>query len=245
MLVKKLGIPRLWNDDPEILWPYIRMLAAPWTMFIVPGSVAYGVDRIPLTGGAVLAANHLSAIDHTLIGIHGTRTMYFMAKAELLAWPVVGELLMWTGAFPVRRGEGDREALREARRLAREGYVVAVHVEGTRQRFGYPGEVKIGGMMIAVQEGVPVIPCAVDTFQASLRHPRRCAVVFGETISLEGLPRKRAGYEEAAAIVGAEIFRLWRQAAEAVVAGLPPALPDGARRSTVFQPLIQDSPPYG
>jgi 1-acyl-sn-glycerol-3-phosphate acyltransferase len=52
-----------------------------------------------------------------------------MAKAELLEMPVVGEVLSWTGAFPVRRWEVDRDALREARRLVREGHVVGIHVE--------------------------------------------------------------------------------------------------------------------
>ena len=39
---------------------------------------------------------------------------------------VIGQLLKWTGAFPVKRGLADREALREARRLVREGHAVGV-----------------------------------------------------------------------------------------------------------------------
>ena len=35
--------------------------------------------------------------------------------------PVVGEALAWTGGFPVRRGESDRERVRTARDLVREG----------------------------------------------------------------------------------------------------------------------------
>ncbi len=108
--------------------------------------------------------------------------------------------------------------------------MVGVHVEGTRQRLGYPGEVKIGGMMIAMQEGVPVIPCGVETFRWSPRNRRGCAVVWGEPISLEGLRRNRAGYEEAMEMVRAEIVRLWRQAAEAVATGFPPELSDGTKR---------------
>src|SRR6266581_1210496 len=82
-------------------------------------------------------------------------------------------------------------------------------------------------------EEVPVIPCGLDTFGWSPRNRRKCAVVWGEPMRLDGLPRNRRGYAEAAQVVGAEIVRLWRLAAEASAAGLPPELPDGAKRSGI------------
>jgi 1-acyl-sn-glycerol-3-phosphate acyltransferase len=196
-------------------------------------AAGYGIDRVPLEGGAVIAANHFSAIDHPLIGAFSPRTLYFLAKAELLRVPVVGPFLRWLGVFGVRRGEGDREAVRHARELVRAGELVCVHVEGTRQRFGHPGPLHPGALMIAMQEGVPVIPLGLDTFGWSPRNRRNCAVVWGEEIDLGDLPRNRKGYAEAAERVGGEIVRLWRQAVEASAAGLPPQLPDGTRRSGI------------
>jgi len=233
-------LSKLWGDDPERAWPVLRWFVVPALAVLAPGSAGYGLDRVPLEGGAVLAANHLSAIDHPLIGIFCPRTIFYMAKAELMAMPVVGGVLHWTGAFPVRRGEADREALRQARRLAREGHVVGVHVEGTRQRLGYPGPVKIGGVMIAMQEGVPILPCAVETFRWGVKNARACAVVWGEPMSLDGLRRNRAGYEEAMRVVGDEIVRLWRLAADAVADGLPDRLPDGAQRFHTFLPPLNN-----
>jgi 1-acyl-sn-glycerol-3-phosphate acyltransferase len=234
-------IPKLWGENPDPVWIVARWGVASSIAFLAPGSGGYGLDRVPLEGGAVVAANHLAALDHPLIGIYSPRTINYMAKAELIAMPVVGELLRWVGTFPVRRGEADREALREARRLAREGHVVGVHVEGTRQRLGYPGEVKIGGVMIAMQEGVPVYPCAVETFRWGLKNARPCAVVWGDPISLDGLRRDKAGYAEAIKVVGDEIMRLWRLAAGAVADGLPLQLPDGARRFHPYlRPLLTD-----
>jgi 1-acyl-sn-glycerol-3-phosphate acyltransferase len=116
-----------------------------------------------------------------------------------------------------------------------------VHVEGTRQRLGSPGEVKIGGMMIAMQEGVPIVPCGVETFRWNVKNRRPCAVVWGDPISVEGLSRDRAGYEELTERVRAEIFRLWRQAGEAVAAGFPRELPDGTKRFLPFlMPVTTD-----
>ena len=229
MLLTRLGVPKLWSEDPETLWPFARRLVAPVTRWLAP-SYAYGAERVPATGGGVVAANHLSAIDPPLVGALSPRTIYYMTKAELLAMPLVGDVLMWTGAFPVRRGEGDRESLRQARQIAREGHLVGVFVEGTRQKFGHPGNVLPGGMMIAVQEEVPVIPCGVYSFGWSRRNRMPCAVVWGDPIDLSGLPRSGRGYKRAVEIVGAEILRLWRLAAEAVAAGLPDELPDGSRR---------------
>jgi 1-acyl-sn-glycerol-3-phosphate acyltransferase len=225
----KLGLPKLWGEDPERIWPFARGLVIPPALALAPAA-GYGLDRVPLEGGGVVAANHFSGIDHPLIGGFCPRPIYFLAKAELFEVPLVGDFLHWIGTFPVRRGIGDRDALRWARKLVREGKLVGVHVEGTRQRFGHPGPVQTGGLMIALQEGAPVIPCAVDTFGWSLTNRRRCAVVWGEPLDLTHLPRNREGYGRAAEIVGGEIVRLWRLAAEAAAAGLPPELPDGARR---------------
>jgi 1-acyl-sn-glycerol-3-phosphate acyltransferase len=237
MELAKLGIPKLWREDPEVLWYPLRwgVTIGLWG-WLAPGSRGYGLDRVPLEGGFVLAANHLAAVDHPLIGIFSPRCIYYMAKTELLAMPVIGELLSWTGCFPVRRGEADREALREARRLVREGHVVGVHVEGTRQRLGYPGPVKIGGMMIAMQEGVPVVPCGVETFKWNSKTNRRaCAVVWGDPIETEGFTRDRPGYDALTELVTAEIFKLWRLAGEAVARKFPRELSDGAKR---FHPFV-------
>jgi 1-acyl-sn-glycerol-3-phosphate acyltransferase len=112
----------------------------------------------------------------------------------------------------------------------REGHVVGVFVEGTRQRFGYPGPVHSGAPMIAMKEGVPLIPCGVETFGWSRKNRRACCVVWGEPMSFAGHARNGTGYKEAAESLRLEILRLWRQAGEAVAAGFPPALPDGTLR---------------
>jgi 1-acyl-sn-glycerol-3-phosphate acyltransferase len=231
-------VPKLWFRNPETGWRVGRMFVPRIAVWLAPAA-GYGVERVPLEGGGVVAANHFSGIDHPLIGGFSPRTIYFLAKEELLEVPVVGTALRSLGVFGVRRGEGDRDALRHARELAREGKLVGVHLEGTRQRFGHPGPMQPGGLMIAMQEGVPVIPCGLDTFGWSPTNRRKCAVVWGEAMRLDDLPRNRKGYAEAAELIGAEIVRLWRLAAEASAAGLPPVLPDGAVRSGINPHLMQ------
>jgi 1-acyl-sn-glycerol-3-phosphate acyltransferase len=227
------SLSKLWGDDTEAFWRFAR-LSAPYATLALAPTASYGAERVPSEGGGVVAANHFSGIDHPLIGSFCPRPVYFLAKAELFEIAGLGELLSWLGVIPIRRGEGDRDALRRARQVAREGGLVGVHLEGTRQRFGHPGPVQTGGLMIAMQEGVPVIPCGIDTFGWSPRNRRQCAVVWGDPIDLSELPRNRAGYARAAEIVREEMVRLWRQAAQAAAAGLPPELPDGTKRHGPF-----------
>jgi 1-acyl-sn-glycerol-3-phosphate acyltransferase len=203
---------------------------------LAPGSYGYGLDRVPEEGGAVLAANHLSAIDPPFIGSFCRRGIWWMMKAELLEIPLVGEALTWTGAFPIRRGQPDLEGVHRARELVREGHVVGMFVEGTRQRFGYPGPIHPGALTIAMRERVPVVPCGVESFRWSLTHRRACCVVFGKPVRFDELPATGYGVREAADLVREELLRLWRQAARAVRAGFPAELPDGTPRGRWVRP---------
>lgn len=233
----RLGVPWLWGADVEKGWLFMRYNVVPVTaLLLAPRSRGYGLERMPLEGGGVVASNHLSALDPPFVGSFSRRTIFYMMKTELLDIPVVGEALTWTGGFPIRRGESDREGLRKACEIVRAGHLVGVFVEGTRQRFGYPGPVHSGALTIAMKESVPVIPVGLETFGWTRKNRRRCCMVIGEPMRFDDLPRNGSGYREAAELLRLEILRLWRQAAEAVAAGLPPELPDGTPRAGWVKP---------
>jgi 1-acyl-sn-glycerol-3-phosphate acyltransferase len=232
-VLTELGLYKLLGANPERTWRVARIFSTPVTNLIAP-SWGYGHDRVPATGGVVVAANHFSELDPAMLGVHCRRTLYYMAKIELLSVPIVGELLRWTGAFAVRRGEGDRDSIRMSRWAVREGHAVGVFMEGTRQQLGYPGPMHAGAAMIAIQEDVPVVPCGLDTFGWSLRNRRPCGIVWGEPLRLD-LPRTGKGYKEGAAVLEEEIVRLWRLAAQAVADGFPEVIGDGLRRARAIR----------
>lgn len=223
------GAYKLFRDDPTVVWQFMRMWL-PAVIRVLAPNAGYGVSRMPETGGAVVAANHLNAIDPPVIGVYSRREIRYMTKVELLQIPVAGEFLRMTGTFAVRRGEGDRDSLRVARWLVREGHVVGMFMEGTRQKLGYPGPAHSGVAMVAMREGVPVVPIGVDAFGWSLKNRRRLAVAIGEPMDLSGFPANGRGYKEAAGLVEAEVVRLWRLAALAVADGFPDRLRDGTPR---------------
>ena len=72
---------------------------------------SYGADRIPRSGGVVLAFNHFSWIDIPCVGWVCKRNLYYLAKVEAHRVPGLGELIRSFGTLSVRRGESDREAV--------------------------------------------------------------------------------------------------------------------------------------
>ena len=94
---------------------------------------SYGAERVPKEGGVVLAINHFSWIDIPCVGFATPRPLYFLAKVEAHRVPGLGEFIRAYGTISVRRGESDRDAVRRMREVVRDGNVLGVFVEGTRQ----------------------------------------------------------------------------------------------------------------
>lgn len=182
----------------------------------------YGSERVPASGGVVLAMNHFSWLDPPAFGTACPRDMRFLAKSELHEVKVIGPLIRAFGTFAVRRGESDREAVRLMRQCVRDGDALGLFAEGTRQRSGVPGEVKPGAGMVAVQEDVPVVAAAVHGTQhwkVGNFHP--VSVAWSEPMRFDGLPRNAKGYREASASIQAEIHRLWEFLVDVHALGRP------------------------
>jgi 1-acyl-sn-glycerol-3-phosphate acyltransferase len=181
-----------------------------WPTLLVTRARAYGRDRVPAHDGLVYAINHLNWIDVPIVGVLSPRNIDFVAKAEVLNFPGLGAFVGWHGTIAVRRGESDREAVRTMRRIVAEGKALGLFVEGTRQRSGVPGDVQAGAGMVAVQEGVPVVPVAIHGTQTwTLRRPTVVSIAWGEPLVFDGLPKGGKGYKEASAQIQIEIRRLW------------------------------------
>jgi 1-acyl-sn-glycerol-3-phosphate acyltransferase len=183
---------------------------------------SYGADRIPRTGGVVLAFNHFSWIDIPCVGWACKRNLYFLAKVEAHGVPGLGQLIRTFGTLSVRRGESDREAVRLMREIVRNGDGLGVFVEGTRQRSGVPGKVQPGAAMVALQEDVPVVCGAIhgsQTWKVGNFHP--VSIAWGEPMRFDGLPRGGKGYREASQQIEDELNRLWLWLRDVHEAGRP------------------------
>jgi 1-acyl-sn-glycerol-3-phosphate acyltransferase len=183
---------------------------------------SYGDDRIPRSGGVVMAFNHFSWIDIPCVGWVCKRNLYYLAKVEAHRVPGLGELIRSFGTLSVRRGESDREAVRLMREVVRNGDALGVYVEGTRQRSGVPGHVQPGAAMVALQEDVPVICAAIHGSQRwKVGNFAPVSIAWGEPMRFEGLPRGGKGYREASQQIEDELFRLWSWLRDLHEAGRP------------------------
>ncbi|HVD06438.1 MAG TPA: lysophospholipid acyltransferase family protein [Gemmatimonadaceae bacterium] len=168
-----------------ISWPFIKWLYR---------LRAEGVQNLPQDGGYVLAANHVSNFDPWPLGIPiwPRRYLRFMAKSELFWWPL-GPLIRAGGAFEVRRGERDVEAMKTAVDLVRQGHIVVMFPQGTRERKGlvkkHQPRAHTGAARIALDAGVPLVPAAIaGTDRLSRFGPLR--VRYGEPLDVDGLDHR-------------------------------------------------------
>ncbi len=164
-----------------VSWPFIRLLFR---------ERAQGVDNLP-PGGFVLAPNHVSNLDPWPLGIPlwPRRQLHWMAKSELYK-PVIGTLISWGGAFPVRRGEGDEGAIDTAVERVRAGDIVVIFPEGTRKEKGlikrHQSRPRSGAARVALRSGAPLVPAAIYGTDRLLRlGPLK--VAYGPPVDLSDL----------------------------------------------------------
>ncbi len=196
-------------NKTDAVWAVGRVTIGTAVKLVAPLRV-YGAERVPLEGGLVVASNHFSWIDPPALGTAVPRTLYFMAKVEAHRVPGLGQLMRSFGAFSVRRGESDREAVRTMRQIVRDGHALGLFVEGTRQRSGVPGPVQPGAAMVAINEEVPVSCAAIyGSYEWRLGSFSPVSIAWSAPMRFEGLPRGGKGYKEASAEIEREIRRLW------------------------------------
>jgi 1-acyl-sn-glycerol-3-phosphate acyltransferase len=196
-------------SDGRLAWTLSRYYLAPVAR-LATRPRAYGLDRIPMTGGCVLAINHLHWIDIPLVGALSPRRINYVAKIEALTFPGFGRYIAWHGVIGIHRGESDRDAVRRMRDVARDGGALGLFVEGTRQHSGRPGPAQPGAAMVAIQENVPVVPIGVYGTQFwRIGNFAPCSIAVGEPVCYEGLPKGGRGYKEATADIERRINGLF------------------------------------
>ncbi len=136
-------------------------------------------------GGFVLAANHVSSFDPWPLGLPlYPRWLRFMAKSELFWWPL-GAFVTAAGAFKVRRGQADREAIATAVELVKSGEIVVMFPEGTRQRKGlrkkHEWRPRTGAARIGWDARAPIVPAAIKGTDKLLRLGKQ-RVAYGKPI---------------------------------------------------------------
>ncbi|MHB1132388.1 MAG: lysophospholipid acyltransferase family protein [Chloroflexota bacterium] len=181
-----------------MLWVYwlISRMVYLLTSVIMRREVV-GLANVPATGPLLLISNHLSLADPPVLGSMFPRPIRFMAKEELFRTPIVSWVVRGYLAFPVRRGEADRQALQTTLRLLQQGEVVGIFPEGTRSRDGQLHPAHPGAALMASRAGAPILPVAIHGSELMFRWPRSAwrpcvRIVVGKPFTLPAAERGAA-----------------------------------------------------
>ena len=151
-----------------------------------------GRENAPTEGPLIVASNHLNNADPPVVALAFSRFPMFMAKREMLSWPILGPGFRMFGAFPVRRGGADLSAIRAATEVVNEGRMLVMFPEGTRSRTGGLTKGHPGTALIALRTGAPIVPVAV-TGTETITWPwifikplsiKRITITLGEAFTL-------------------------------------------------------------
>ncbi len=193
--------------------PAMRLVC--WVLFTLLGPFrAVGRNNIPRQGGLLILANHRADVDPIVVQLACPRPIYYMAKSELFTIPILGRIMRWFRAFPVKRGEPDRSSIKRAVAYAHAGQATCLFPEGQLSETGELQELKPGAALIVRMADVPVICCGVKNTERILPYgkllPRpalrwvTCA--WGEPRTFE----RHATTEEIIEWANGELLRLTR-----------------------------------
>lgn len=177
------------------------------------GVTITGADRIPTEGPVILAPNHRAVLDPPYLTTLTKRQQFYMSKEELFKSGLFGTYIRAMGAFPVKRGEPDRAALKQAIAHLKRGRIVTIFPEGTRSVDGSLGTAEKGFALIARQTGAPIVPVAIQCTErimpkgSKFPHRHRVYIDVGMPISAqEILARTAAPTAHALESIGAAVM---------------------------------------
>src|ERR1700709_1479376 len=196
------------NLSYRLGWLVFRALFATYFRWRV-----FDPERVPTTGGVIIASNHASFLDPPLVGAGFDRDINYLARESLFRFPGIGALLRSWNSVPVDRDGGGASGLREILNRLHAGGGIILFPEGTRTEDGSLQPARSGIGLTVIKSDVPVIPVRTfgtfDAYGRTHKFPRpfRVAVKYGRPMRFEKLrteaktcpkPRLKQIYQEVA-----------------------------------------------
>ena len=171
-----------------------------FVIFFIPLSILFpirvkGKKNLPKKQGFVLTCNHYSNFDAPMIDVKLRRKIRFLAKKELFKNKLFGAVISSYGAYPVDRGKTDINAFKFALKTLKDGHILGIFPEGTRNKTGSDEvqELKSGAVVFASKAGVPIVPMALVK---PIKFLRRTTLLIGEPFMCVGENSTRLTKEE-------------------------------------------------
>ncbi len=158
-----------WNRDLQC--SFTRTVWSPMLMFM--GGIELHIEHeapVPWDQPHIYVMNHQSAADIPACFIAIPVNLRFIAKAVIRYIPWLGTYMLMTGMIFVDRGNRRKamSSMRKSAKRIREGCNIIAYAEGTRSRSGRVLPFKKGPFVLALEAGVPIVPCAIEGGQKVL-----------------------------------------------------------------------------
>lgn len=165
-----------------------------WVIFkIIFRIEVKGLENIPKDEGIIICPNHFSMLDPVIVGISCPRPIRYMAKAELFKNSFLKKLLTALGAYPVKRGEADLNAIKLTLKLLKENKAIGLFPEGTRIKTGQFGKANPGVAMFAIKSGKVVIPTLIT---GKYRLFSKIKIKYGQPIDFNKYKKEKMTNED-------------------------------------------------
>jgi len=154
------------------------------------------MEKAPAEGGLIVAPIHLSSLDPpALAATLKKRRLRAWAKEELWDNKLFGAIIEGIGAFPLKRGGGDRESVKKCISILQGGEAVIVFPEGHRGDGKQMLPMQQGIAMLAKNAGVPVLPVGISGTPKGMKG--RVTVVYGDLIHYDRIQQEAGNEKEA------------------------------------------------
>jgi 1-acyl-sn-glycerol-3-phosphate acyltransferase len=203
------------NFSYRLGWIFFRALFAVYFRWRV-----FNPERVPQTGGVILAANHASFLDPPLVGSGLHRAINYLARESLFRFPGMGALLRSWNSVSVDIDGGGAAGLKAILERLLAGGGIILFPEGARTFDGKLQPAHAGIGLTVVKSNAPVVPVRVfGTFEAFSRNqifprPKKVAVKYGRPMNFEKL---RA---EAKNCPKARLKEIYQQVADEIMAAI-------------------------
>lgn len=197
------------------------------------GLTAIGSEKVPAEGGLILAPVHMSHLDAPALACGMMqRSCGAMSKEGLFKVPIIGRVVAAMGAEPIKKGEGDVDAIKKMIGLIESGRAMIIFAEGTRSDGITMLPLKQGVAMLAKKTGAPVVPIGIAGTQRLLpikastverKRRQHVTVIYGDPFRYEDVAKGKNEKENRQLFLQALQSKLLALTEEAGIPLLPPA----------------------
>jgi 1-acyl-sn-glycerol-3-phosphate acyltransferase len=155
-----------------------------------------GAEHVPFGGGLIIACNHSSMADPTVLQAYIPRHITYLMGSKYYDVPIVNQFVRFYGALCIEENGLNKRTLRHAEELLHRGRAVGIFPEGGISRDGEVHPAQPGVALLAHRTSLPILPVGMsgverilppDTFRF---RPARVGISIGEAIEPTGLARR-------------------------------------------------------